>query len=45
MGSKLVGVPVGRSLELYLAGLRLAGPVGKIDSLEIITISLQEIDQ
>ena len=35
-----------RSLELYLvrlnlAGLSLAGLVGKIDSLEIITISLQ----
>ena len=43
VGSKLVGVEV---LELYLvrlnlAGLSLAGAVGKIDSLEIITISLQ----
>jgi len=35
-----------RSLELYLVrlnltGLSLAGPAGRIDSLEIITISLQ----
>ena len=35
-----------RSLELYLVrlnltGLSLAGPVGRIDSLDIITISLQ----
>ena len=30
-----------RNLELYLVRLNLVGPVDKIDSLEIITISLQ----